>query len=66
LMAIETSVAAVTVSALEPVTDPEVAEMLAAPCATLVAKAAVLIVAVAGVSDDQIAMLVRFCVLPSV
>jgi hypothetical protein len=66
LMAIEVSVAAVTVSPLEPLTEPEVAEMLAVPCAALVAKPGVLMVAVAGVSDDQVAALVRFCVLPSV
>jgi hypothetical protein len=66
LMAIETSVADVTVSSLEPLTNPKVAEMLAVPCATLVANPALLIVAVVGVSDDQVAVLVRFCVLPSV
>lgn len=66
LMAIETSVVDVTVRALEPLAEPEVAEMLAVPCAALVARPSVLIVAVAGVSDDQLAALVRFCVLPSV
>jgi hypothetical protein len=66
LMAIETSVADVTVNSLEPLTEPEAAEMFAVPCATLVAKPAELIVAVAGVPDDQVAVLVRFCVLPSV
>jgi hypothetical protein len=66
LMAMETSVADVTVRTLEPFTEPQVAEMLAVPCAALVAKPAALIVAVAGVSDDQFAVLVRFCVLPSV
>jgi hypothetical protein len=65
-MAIETSVAAVTVSSVEPLSEPEAAEMVAVPCATIVANPALLIVAVAGVSDDQVAVLVRFCVLPSV
>jgi len=66
LTAIETSVAAVTVSSLDPLTAPKVAEMFAVPCAALVAKPAELIVAVAGVPDDQGAVLVRFWVLPSV
>jgi hypothetical protein len=65
-IAIETRVAAVTVSGVDPLTEPEVAEMLAVPCAALVANPALLIVAVEGVSDDQVAELVRFCVLPSV
>jgi hypothetical protein len=65
-IAIETRVAAVTVSGVDSLTEPEVAEMLAVPCARLVANPALLIAAVAGVSDDQVAVLVRFCVLPSV
>jgi hypothetical protein len=66
LMAIETSVADVTVSSVEPLTEPEVAEMFAVPCAALVASPGALIVAVASVSDDHVAVFVRFCVLPSV
>jgi methylmalonyl-CoA mutase cobalamin-binding subunit len=66
LTAIETSVAAVTVSSLDTDIEPEVAEMFAVPCDTLVAKPAELIVAVAGVLDDHDATLVRFCELPSV
>jgi hypothetical protein len=65
-IAIETSVALVTVNRVEPLIEPEVAEMLAVPWATLVAKPALLIVAVAGAAEDHVAVLVRFCVLPSV
>jgi hypothetical protein len=70
LMAIETSAAAVTVSSVDPLIVPEVAEIVAVPCPTLVASPivapVVLIVAVAGVSDDHVTVVVRFCVLPSV
>ena len=66
LIAIVTSAAAVTVSSVDPLTVPEVAVMLAVPIAELCATPALLIVAVAGVSDDHVAVLVRFCVVPSV
>jgi hypothetical protein len=66
VMAIETSDAAVTVNAVDPLTEPEVAEMVAPPCTTLTANPALLIVAVAGAFDDQVAVLVRFWVLASV
>jgi hypothetical protein len=66
----ETSEAAVIVSAVDPVTMPEVAVMLAVPWATLVASpwvgATLLIVAVEGVSELQVTVLVMFCVLRSV
>ena len=65
-IAIETSAAAVTVSTVELLTEPEVAVIVAVPSATLVASPMLLIVAVAGVSEDHVAVLVRFCVLPSV
>jgi hypothetical protein len=67
---IETSAAAVTVSVVDPLTEPEVAVIVAVPCDTAVAKPtvgfALLIVATPGVSDDQVAVLVMFCMLPSV
>jgi hypothetical protein len=66
MMAIETSVAAVTVSTVEPFNDPDVAEIVAVPCPTLVANPAALIVAVAGVSEDQRAVFVSSSILPSV
>jgi hypothetical protein len=66
LIAIETSAAAVTVSTVELLTEPEAAVMVAVPCATPVANPVLLIVAVPGVSDDQAAVLVRYCMLPSV
>lgn len=65
-MAIETSEAAVTVSTVEPEIVPEVALMVAVPIPTLVANPVVLIVAVVMVLDTQVALAVRFCVLPSV
>jgi hypothetical protein len=66
LMAIDTRVAAVTVMTVELLTVPDVAVMLAVPCPAPVATPALLIVAVAGVSDVHVAVLVRFCMLPSV
>src|ERR1700683_201795 len=66
VIAIDTSVAAVTVSSVEALTVPEVAVMLAVPIARLCASPAFLIVAVETASDDHVAVLVRFCVLPSV
>lgn len=66
LIAIDTSAAAVTVSSVELLTVPEVALMLAVPLPALCASPAWLIVAVLAMSDDQVVVLVRFCVLPSV
>ena len=63
---IDTRVAAVTVNSVELLTVPEVALILAVPMPTLCANPDALIVAVEGVSEDQVAVLVRFCVLPSV
>lgn len=65
VMAIETSVAGVTVSSVEPTTDPDIALTLAVPTPTLLASPVLLIVAVETVSDDHVAVIVRFCVLPS-
>jgi hypothetical protein len=66
LIAIDTSAAPVTVSTVDPLTVPDVALTVAVPVPTLCPSPALLIVAVAGVSEDHVAVLVRFCVLPSV
>jgi len=63
--AIETRVAPVTVSTVEPTTDPEVALIVLVPAATAVASPPAPIVAVAGVPDAQVTVLVRLCVLLS-
>ncbi len=63
--AIEVKTSAVTVSVVEPLMVPEEAVMVAVPCATLVAEPRLLIVATALDEDFQVAVLVRFCVLPS-
>jgi len=65
--AIDTSVAAVTVSAaLLLVTLPDTALIVVDPVATLVARPAMLIVTTAGTEEFHVAVLVRFCVLLSV
>jgi len=66
LIAIDTSAVGVTVSSVELLTVPEVAVMFAVPIATLCASPPLLIVAVEGVSEDHVAVPVRFCVLLSV
>ncbi len=66
LIVIETSAAGVTVSSVALLTLPEVAVIVAVPTATVLPSPALLIVAVEGVSDDQVTVLVRFCVPPSV
>jgi hypothetical protein len=63
--AIDTSTAAVTVSVLEPVILPIIALMLDVLVATPVARPAAVIVATAGADEFHAAVLVRFCVLPS-
>jgi len=55
----------VTVSTVVPVIVPEVAVMVVVPTATAVAKPATLMVATAGVAESQLAVEVRFLVLPS-
>ena len=57
--AIETNAAAVTVRTAEPEMVPEVALMLALPIPTLVASPVLLMVAVAAVSDVQVAVAVK-------
>ena len=66
LIAIDTRAAAVTVSRVELLRVPELAVTVAVPVPVLCASPALLIVAVETVSDDQVAVLVRSCVLPSV
>src|SRR5579859_5685483 len=63
----DSKVAGVTVrvNAFE-VTPPELAVINDVPLLTAVAKPAVLMVATPGVAEFQTAMLVRFCVVPSV
>jgi hypothetical protein len=63
--AIDTSVAAVTVSVVLPETVPEVAWMVVDPVPTALASPAVLIVATAAAEELHVAVLARFCVLPS-
>ena len=66
VIAIETSDAAVMVRTVEPVTDPEVALMVAVPVAMLVARPVLLTVAVEVAFELHVAVEVRFCELPSV
>jgi hypothetical protein len=61
----ETSVAAVTVRVVEPVTPPEAAEIADVPVVKVEARPAALIVAVAMVLEAQVAVGVRIWVLPS-
>ena len=67
--AMETSVAAVTVSVVDPETPPDVAVIVVVPAATGVANpsepAALLIVATPVVDELQVTVVVRFCVVPS-
>ena len=63
--AMDCSVAAVTVSNVDPTTDPEVALMVLVPTATAVASPVVLTVAVAVVPEAHVTEAVRFCVLLS-
>jgi hypothetical protein len=64
--AIDTNVAAVTVSVVLPETLPEVAWMVVDPAPTALARPAVLIVATVAAEELHVAVLVRFCVLASV
>ena len=66
--AMETRAAAVTVSAgvLLLVTAPSTALIVVGPVPTLVARPAALMVAMEVADEVQVALLVRFCVLPSV
>ena len=64
--AIETSVAGVTVSTVDPVIEPDVALMVLVPTARAVVNPPVAMVAVPAVPDAQVTVLVRFDVLLSV
>ena len=63
--AIDCSVAAVTVSTVEPLIDDDVAVIVEVPTPAPVASPAVLIVAVVVVPELHATVLVRFCVVPS-
>jgi hypothetical protein len=63
--AIDCSVAAVTVSNVEPLIDDDVAVMVEVPTPAPVARPIVLIVAVAVVPEVQVTVDVKFCVVPS-
>jgi hypothetical protein len=65
VIAIETSVGALTVSVVEPEIEPELAVMDVLPTAIPVANPAVLIVATPVAEEAQLTELVMFCVLPS-
>jgi hypothetical protein len=60
----DTRTGAVTANVAEPVIVPEVAVIVVIPGVTLVAYPAAPIVATAGTVDAQVAVVVRFCVVP--
>lgn len=64
--AIEVNTAAVTVNVADPLMVPDVAVMVAFPCATPLANPALLTVAIAGFDEVQLVVLVRFWVVPLV
>ena len=65
LTLIEVNTAAVTANVAEPLILPEVAVIVVVPCATLVAKPVLaLMVATEVFEEVQLAVVVRFCVLP--
>jgi hypothetical protein len=63
--AIDCSVGAVTVSTVDPTTDPDVALIELVPIATPVAKPLPVIVSTPDVADAQVTEAVKFCVLLS-
>jgi hypothetical protein len=63
--AIDCSVAAVTVSNVDPTNDPDVALMVVVPTASAVANPPAVMVAVAVVPEAHVTEAVRFCVLLS-
>jgi hypothetical protein len=63
--AIETRTGWPTVSVAEPVVDPEVAVIVEVPTATPVARPPAAMVATDAGDELQVALLERFCVLPS-
>ena len=64
--ATDTSVEAVTVSVVLPEIEPVVARMVVDPVPIAVATPAALIVATVAAEELHVAVLVRFCVVPSV
>ena len=62
--AIEVNNAAVTVNVAEPLMVPDLAVTVVFPGATAVASPALLIVDTAAFDEVQVAVLVRFCVVP--
>ena len=63
--AIDCSVAAVTVSKVEPLMDDDFAVIVEVPTPAALARPAALIVAVVVVPELHVTVLVRFCVVPS-
>jgi hypothetical protein len=61
---IEVNTAAVTVNVAEPLIVPDLAVIVALPCATLVASPPLLTVAIDFAEEVQVAVLVRFCIVP--
>ena len=61
---IEVNTAAVTVNVAEPLIVPDLAVIVALPCATLVARPPLLTVAIDVAEEVQVALLVRFWVVP--
>ena len=63
--AIEVNTAAVTVNVADPLIAPDVAVIVAVPCATLVAKPVLVLMVATDVFEEvQLAVVVRFCVVP--
>ena len=65
VMLIDTTVAGVTVSVVLPLIPPELAWMVVEPVPAAVARPAALIVATVTAEELHVAVLVRFCVVPS-
>jgi hypothetical protein len=64
--AMDTGAGAVTVSVVDPLKPPELAEIVVVPWATLVARPAAFTVATVGTEELHAAVPVRFVVVPSV
>lgn len=61
---IEVNTAAVTVNVAEPLIVPDLAVTVVLPFATLVARPPLLMVAIDFAEEVQVAVVVRFCVVP--
>jgi hypothetical protein len=61
---IEVNTAAVTVNVADPPIVPDLAVIVVVPFATLVAKPTLLTVAIDFAEEVQVAVVVRFCVVP--